>query len=156
MKMYCYKISKYNPEKFKNGIYQADEWTDYSDIGKNFGYKVLTMDEYLKIEKNYINLILKIVEQTVSSALIIEGLENYDEVIWKNNQRISGAQLEQLIQDCLRNRCWCKVKSENFCLCFGYDFYIHICCCIPSKCIKKLCDEFSLFLHTPFSQVCKI
>ena len=40
MKIFCYKISKYNPKNYKDGAYQLDEWTDFSDIGKVFEYTV--------------------------------------------------------------------------------------------------------------------
>ena len=63
MKIFCYKISKYNPKNYKDGAYQLDEWTDFSDIGKVFESGIFTMEEYLKVEKNYIDFILKVVKE---------------------------------------------------------------------------------------------
>ena len=156
MKIFCYKISKYNPKNYKDGAYQLDEWTDFSDIGKVFESGIFTMEEYLKVEKNYIDFILNVVKEKKINSFLIKELEDYDNVIWQNMQNISIVQLEQLLRDCLRNRCWCKIFSEKFCLCFGYDFYIHICCDMTTEPMSKICNEFSLFLQDVFSRVCEL
>ena len=45
-----YRITKYNPAHRINGVYTADEWTSFSDIGKVFGDTILSQDDYLKTE----------------------------------------------------------------------------------------------------------
>lgn len=142
MKMLCYKISKYNPNNYKEGTYLLEEWSDFSDVGKIFNDNVFTMDEYLRIEKNYILFIMKIVAETHLHFFIIKDLEKNEIVPWENMQKISVEQLECLIKDCLRNKCWCKIHSENFCLCFGFDFYIHICCDISYMDVEKNVQNF--------------
>ena len=51
-----HEIVKYPPQNYINGIYEKDEWTDYSDIGKVFDDKLFTLEEYLSVEKKYINV----------------------------------------------------------------------------------------------------
>ena len=56
--MFQYRISKYNPElRDDNQSYTREEWTSYSDIGKNFADGQLTQKEYLKVEKDYMDFI---------------------------------------------------------------------------------------------------
>ena len=51
-KMY-YRISKYNPIDRIDGIYQVDDWTSYSDIGEQYGGRVVQPSEYLAVETVY-------------------------------------------------------------------------------------------------------
>ena len=44
-----HEIVKYPPQNYINGIYEKDEWTDYSDIGKVFDDKLFTLEEYLSV-----------------------------------------------------------------------------------------------------------
>lgn len=53
-----YRITKYNPANRIDGIYMADEWTGFSDIGKVFGGTKLSQDIYLKTERAYIDWLL--------------------------------------------------------------------------------------------------
>lgn len=152
MKMFCYKISKYNPNNYNHGVYLLDEWTDFSDIGKIFNNNVFTMDEYLRVEQNYILFVMKIISEIHLRFFIIMDLKKNDIVPWKNKQEISVVQLKYLIQDCLRNKCWCRIQSENFCLCFGFDFYMHMCCGICYRYVEKHCKEFSLYINEMHNQ----
>ena len=43
-----YRITKYDPANRINGVYMADEWTSFSDIGKVFNGTLLSQDTYLK------------------------------------------------------------------------------------------------------------
>ena len=153
--MFYYKISKYNPQNYDNGVYQLDEWTDFSDIGKVFGDTIFSAQEYLKVEQNYISFVEKIMKETYSYSVKIVDFEDYETTSWKNEQKISVAETKLLIQDCLRNKCWCRIKGRDFCICFGFDFYIHLCCDIPYSCIEQICHEFFLFPVKMSSSLCK-
>ena len=50
--MYKYIVFKSDLRKVDN----MDEWTSFSDIGKIFNNKVLTIDEYLLTENKYLKL----------------------------------------------------------------------------------------------------
>lgn len=57
-----YNISKYNPEfKDNYGRYLKEDWTAISDIGKVFDGKVLSPEDYLEMENNYIKAVYKII-----------------------------------------------------------------------------------------------
>ncbi len=53
-------ITKYNPlYRDENGSYNKEDWTSYSEIGKKFNGKILTLEYYLKIENKYIEAFFK-------------------------------------------------------------------------------------------------
>ena len=59
-----YRITKYNPANRINGVYMADEWTSFSDIGKVFGGTTLSQDTYLQTEKAYIDCGIELIEKS--------------------------------------------------------------------------------------------
>ena len=143
--MYCFSISKYDPNLFVNKKYLLDDWTDYSDVGKIFNNQLLTLDIYCSVELNYINFIKDIVEFADVNAFFIGSLELYENVKWKNGQIIDVSQLEQLIKDCLRNKCWCKIYNDVLCFCFGYDFYLRLCIDTEKDNIEKIASKHLLY-----------
>ncbi len=138
------RITKYNPiNRDSSGKYIADEWTSVSDIGQTFSKKIFDVDEYLRIEKNYVNAAVQMVEEFQVSNLRIVEIEEYrafnhlphilvestqylmesfssDIVIGKNN-------IQDIIRLVLRELIWCKViGDEGFYIHFGYDYYMYI------------------------------
>lgn len=55
--MICYRVSKYDPQYRINGIYQKDEWTAISDVGKVYEGKMFTEDEYCNVEQSYVDFV---------------------------------------------------------------------------------------------------
>ena len=142
--MYCYRITKYNPEfRDKNGRYTQEDWTSISDIGRVFNGETLTKEEYLRIENGYISAIKLTMEENNISTLMINCLEKYydvsDETYFspdekellaeiKDNMNVSKDKIENLIRMTLRELLWCKLKSERVEIEFGYDYYMYIKC----------------------------
>ncbi len=152
--MFCYRISKYDPRLFVEGKYIKDEWTDYSDIGKIYNKKTLTFEDYVIVESNYINCILNVLNAIKCFNLKIENLEKYEDVLWNDYQKITITDIDLLLKDCFRNKCWCKISSENFCLCLGYDFYLHLCCDLQVDSINAICTKHSLFQQQISGRFC--
>ena len=123
-----YRISKYNPLYRCAERYLKAEWTDYSDIGKMFEDNILTEHEYKIVEQNYIFCLDDIIRLIGVHDLSITALECYDDVPWKNNQSVSIELLPEIFRDCLRNKCWCKLESQEMYIHFGYDYYVYIGC----------------------------
>ena len=114
LKVMTYRISKYNPKNRIDGVYTVDEWTDYSDIGMIFDGKVFTEQEYLEMENRYINCILDIYKICAIDAVEITDLEIYDSVLWNGNDYVTYDNMNKIICDCLRNKCWCKLEQKDF------------------------------------------
>lgn len=135
--MHYWRITKYNPlYRDDKGDYTKDEWTSYSDIGKTFQGKILTLEEYLKIEKAYIQAVLLFMKCLNLTLLRISCLEkdgrrpkkittdNNIEII--NNQDVNAETIKHIIQLILRDKIWCKFKAKDLQVRFGHDFYMLI------------------------------
>ncbi len=143
--MYSWRITKYNPAKRnESGHYtDLDEWTCFSEIGKK-----LTMDEYLDIEKRYIDAIMIVMDEMNIDSLFIESLELYPEEITVQDARefisklwvgkkINKLEIQGIAQLTLRNAVWCKLRLRNrFFVHFGYDYYMFI--GVSDSCSKAL------------------
>lgn len=69
-----YRVTKYNPNKRNNlGHYQdQNEWTEFSDVGKS-----VSKEEYLSVEKSYIDSAIDFVASNDIKSLKIIELEDY-------------------------------------------------------------------------------
>lgn len=130
---YMWRITKYNPKhRNESGVYSFDEWTSYSDVGKVFNGKELTITEYERYEKAYIESVLCLMECNQINKLQITGLEIYEDVNGLINNLVNGIMLtideiKVVIKYILREYIWCKlVFDENFYVHFGYDFIMYI------------------------------
>ena len=146
--MKSYRFSKYNPHYRINGRYIKEEWTDYSDVGKTFNGNIFYEEEYALVENKYILCILDILKHANIKGISIDGYEEYDvSSHWKNEQYVSINNLATLIRDCLRNKCWCRLKSNDLCIQFGYDYYVHIDTNLSYSEIELICNRYDLFLE---------
>ncbi|MGN0570025.1 MAG: hypothetical protein ACI4N4_05920 [Candidatus Fimenecus sp.] len=145
--MNMYRIAKYDLNGYVDGVFIFDDWTDYSDIGNIFNGKEFTSEMYLEVEDKYIKSAQDIFIAAHQKELSITNLQKYQSnLIWKNNQMIDKLQLAEIIRDCLRNRCWCRLSSEDFYIHFGYDYYMYIGCMLPYDTVTKICAENQLYV----------
>ncbi len=144
--MYMYRIAKYDLNNYENGIYTGADWTNYSDIGRTFNGVELTEKVYLHIESRYIRVAQILWKKSHCQSVCISNLEKYSsDLPWKNAQKIREAELAEIIRDCLRNKCWCRLYGENFYIHFGYDFYMYIGCTVPYAEVVRICRENQLY-----------
>ncbi|STO08237.1 hypothetical protein [Exiguobacterium aurantiacum] len=69
--MYIYNVTKYDPET--RG--EVDEWTDMSCIGNTYDGTVFTLEEYLRVEANYIEAIERMMDDLGVKTLTVSYLE---------------------------------------------------------------------------------
>lgn len=149
--MQFYRITKYNPAfRDKEGRYVNEEWTSVYDIGKKFNNKILTPDDYLFSENQYISILLKIIKDVKIPYLVIKELEQdlleveikkkklseigingsiYDNLPFRNNKKIEIICFDEIFKLILREIIWCKLEfKKKFFIHFGYDFYVYVGC----------------------------
>lgn len=143
--MNTFRISKYEPQFRQNNRYLKDEWTDYSDIGKMFNGIPLTEREYFSTEKQYISCLINILESAKVESISIESLEDYDKTIWYNKQRLTMENIPEIIRDCLRNKCWCRLEGDGAYIHFGYDYYVYLGIELPYIVTESICRRYKLF-----------
>lgn len=151
------RISKYDPKYRVNGIYTKEEWTDYSDIGNIFDGHMFTFEDYLRIERNYLDAIYLIINSCQMADFVIDSLELYDETSqWEKNMKVCKNEVSRIITDCLRNKCWCRLKSNEYYIHFGYDFYVYLSVPLKINVIKRVCKMYGLFVEnivSPYEDV---
>ena len=151
--MKCYRISKYDPiYRNEAGIYQREDWTSFSDIGRVFNGVKLTAEEYKRVENKYLSVVLDVLSLYNVSELNIRmtemrsdvgeikaylhnkgfSLSERDQYIINNItsiSKISQKDFLDLFRLVLRECFWCVLEAcKKIVIEFGYDFYLYIYC----------------------------
>jgi hypothetical protein len=120
---HSYRITKYfNSDANGNLISDDHEWTGFSDVGAK-----VSQDEYLEVEKTYLDILILSCNHLHVKQLQISDLEDYD-----NNSSVVDGQLltiedaSVLASKILREEIWCKLISPDIEFHFGYDFYMYL------------------------------
>ncbi len=146
--MKCYRVSKYNPiYRDANGVYHREEWTSYSDIGKIFNGEMFDIEQYCVVEQRYLSFVKDVLNIINPDTITVIKLENYSQTIWKNLLTISKNEFEFLVQDCLREKCWCEIVADFFVLSFGYEFYLYIQTALSENSINEIAALNHLFVE---------
>lgn len=148
MIMNVYRITKYNP-RFRNSddVFLNHEWTSYSDIGKTFNGAVLSKGDYIKVEKQYIDFCINIMNRLKISTVTIIELESHHIIgRWKKGMKISNtSKLRRFFRDCLREKYWGIITHDKLTVKFGYDYYMYVKTSMDNEQIKQIAESFSLF-----------
>lgn len=139
--MHNYRITKYDPEnRNRYGIYEKNEWTSYSDIGKVFDEKKLSFETYIAVENAYICAVKKILCEMKKKYIILEELEKntypqrddrFDDDMCEafstlgNNREIMVSDLEPYLRLILREVIWGKLIQKDLYVHFGYDYCMY-------------------------------
>lgn len=170
MNDFYHEIVKYTPSGYnKDGIYVYDDWTSISDIGKSIGDNILSVENYLEVEGNYINTILAIMSEIDCHYLTLEYVEaNRHEImkdikrykqkynlpilefipILKVGKRVSRKNAAILFRLCLRELCYIEFscKSKNLKMYFTTEYYLNIQCPICKERLNQIVSENHLYL----------
>ena len=93
--MQWYRITKYDPAFRDNGIYTRDEWTSISDVGKTYNGVPFSMDEYVKVESNYIACVKSIMRHLGVTAFAIRVLSRVMRKYNSVTYEVGSAKAEQ-------------------------------------------------------------
>ncbi|NET61271.1 MAG: hypothetical protein F6K47_35635 [Symploca sp. SIO2E6] len=165
--MYQWRVTKYNP-RFRNrqGVYQVEDWTCVSDIGKTFNGHRLELEEYLATEERYVLTAMHFLEESGLSSLEVRELEADQEVsptvkhIGLDNLLLQGSELHEkqklskteIARACrlnLRNLLWCKLEETGkFFIHFGYDYYMYVGSLLPCPDSISYSQEIGIFVET--------
>ena len=156
-----YRITKYDPKNRNDqGHYLFDHWTEISDVGKTLEGELVTKEEYLRIEEDYINSVVEILRASNQEYLRLVGLnkdrfqesviensnEWYHESIFENlnlyeDQKISIQDVPTIIKLILRRYLDATLEiKDKYYVQFGYDFYMYV---GTPKLSDKVIDELN-------------
>ena len=127
-------VTKYTPQGYnKQGVYILDEWTDYGCIGHEYDGKLLTEDEYLKVENSYVQCAKEIMQKSGCSYLTIAHINKMGNRIrrlskFRYKSRVYLNELDILLREALRDRIDCHMVNLNkkFGIFPGTDYYMEI------------------------------
>lgn len=149
--LYRYRVSKYNPIYREQDVYTKNEWTDYSDVGDEFGGGILNYQDYLDVERNYLcflNEVLHLAEvesMTISGYEPISNLARFQSLFVKPVEIKSKKKILSFAKGCLRNKFWGKLNGQTLDVHFGYDFYMYVGCSINESTVTALAEKYNLF-----------
>ena len=139
-----YRITKYNPVYRVNGVYTKDEWISMYDVGESFDGKTFTFEEYLAVEKSYLNVIEMVLQKlNIRKVRIKQGENMYSRL--NNSTLRSHEEVISVARGCLREEFWCKLVSKDFFVHFGYDYYMYIGANIEEEHMSEIARENGLF-----------
>jgi len=122
--MYEFRVTKYDPQKRHETGYYTDqeEWTDFGQVGKN-----VSLEEYLLIEKAYIDSAIEFIASSGSDSLTVVSLENHRNTTnLKEHDLIPLDSLDPVLRSLLRCEFWCRLESELGFIHIGWDYYMYI------------------------------
>lgn len=130
--MHQYRVTKFDP-KYRNtsGAYMRDDWTDVSDIGKDFNSNTLTHQYYLAVENAYVESVLAFLTESQVQSLTLRSIENrscYSSSDLKlvNGHACSLLEIADITRAILRSLFWCRLETDQAFLHFGWDYYMYI------------------------------
>ena len=147
-----YRISKYDPSfRDERGYFTGEDWTSFSDIGKEYHGTVLTDLQYAAVEAKYIDAVTTVLCQNQVHTMIVGKLEKRSspaalkEMLGrchlpfppsdaafvsriKDGAHLDMAEIEKAVKLVLRDCFWCELSSEtgDATVEFGYDYYIYL------------------------------
>ena len=134
MKYRRYRFSKYDPLlRDGNGCYTGTDWTSVDDIGKIFGGKVLTQEDYEAVVGNYLDVVSYLMKRCGVGNMVVSMAEKHcDEPECSRNEGdvVDADEVRAICRSMLEERYWCVLYSRDthFMLDCGCDFYLHVIC----------------------------
>ena len=122
--MNYFRLSKYNPLYRVDGIYQREEWTSIYDVGTVYNGTKLTMTEYERVETEYINFVVDVLESSGINEVKIAYIEPGKKRCWRKNKTLNIESVRQFIRDCMREYCWGQITAKDL---YGNPGMIIIC-----------------------------
>lgn len=162
------EVTKYNPNRRnENGVYLDNDWTDFSDIGKdvgNGGIK-LTLREYKKVEDRYVAAVKFLFEyykcnriQLISKKIYHdenlhrlrdEKLKTYFPLLL-NKRTINIGDLDYVVRLILRGSLYAELfakQDRRISVRFSYDFYMYFIFPENKEIIRNIENKIGLFVR---------
>ena len=120
------RITKYDPSlRDSTGAFMGPDWTSHSDIGGSFGGRVLTEQEYLRVESAYVASAIALLSADGVTSLRVHDLERGGSI--REGQEIGLDSVDALFRSVLRDEFWCRFESADGAFVhFGYDYYMYV------------------------------
>lgn len=124
--MHTFRITKYDPlRRDADGAYRHPDWTSISDIGKEFNGKLLTEDEYARVESSYVEAAKSFLSEAETGGLWVKDLEQR-EFNMDFPEIVNWMDIGPIVRAMLREQIWCRLEGRNCYIHVGYDYYMYV------------------------------
>ncbi len=149
-----FRLSKFDPAKRDfTGAFTGQDWVCYSQIGSEIGGRLLTKDEYKRVENAYVETIREMLREAGLQQVGIEkfrrfGKQKHDIKVFRKGQKVGLDTLSRLTRLTLQDR-----VEVGFCvprkmyLHFGFDFLVYVGLAKPTPAAKAFALENGIFLE---------
>lgn len=150
--MHYYRVSKYfrstDHDTTPGSVPQVfNEWTSIYDVGNIYNGTKLTMPEYERVETEYIDFVVDVLESSGIKEVKVAYIEARKTRCWRKNKTLNIESARQFIRDCMREYCWGQIAAKDFIWEPGYDYYMHIGTELSFADVQKIAQERYLFIE---------
>ena len=147
------RVSKYN-KSYRNelGHYLRDDWTSIGDVGRVCEGELVTMEEYERVENNYLKTLREVADLFAVSDFEVRSLEIYPSFGIKNlgfplmnDMTIPVDNFLELAKRTLREELWAEFISSDLEVYFGYDYYMYLVFNQQMDKVKAIIEQNNLF-----------
>ena len=123
--MFEYRVTQYDPcTRDHNGRYPGDEWTSWSRVGERVGDRLLSIQDYWKVEDALVIAAVHMLSESGVDSLNVCGLENGTNYVpetfdLREGTVLAGNQLQHALRCLLREYFWCRLEGDE-------GAYIHV------------------------------
>ncbi len=125
---FAWRITRYDPaRRDEKGAFPADDWTSVSDVGSAFSGTVLTLEEYQRVERLYVEAACRFAEECRADEFAVTHVEHGESLV-PDSGRVSAGEFSTLVALMLREDLICRIEavSNSFQLDVGFDLYMFI------------------------------
>ena len=152
-----HEIVKYGPQYYdENGAYQKDEWTCFSDVGKECEGKVVKMEDYLDVENRFIDITRAILEAAGCSYVTLGYVEAWRQKELKEGMRVRIQEIDPFLRLVLRGKAYIVFinRSKGIQFDFSEDvLYMHLNCRLPNDELRTIVESHGLYLDPRVKRV---
>ena len=145
-----HEIVKYRPEFYdEKGRYQKDEWTSFSDVGKEYEGRIVTMEEYTEIENRFISITHAILEEAGCKYITLGYVYKSHHKRVKEGMRVSASEIDYYLRLALRGKVFIVFINSSRGIQFDWSedyLYMHLFCRIPDDRLREIVESRGLYL----------
>ena len=121
----------------------------FDDVGRVYGGKVVTIDDYLEIENRFIEITHAILEESGCKFVTLGYVENYRRKAVKEGKRVHVSHLDYYLRMALRGEAFIVFINRSRGVQFDWSsdcLYMHLYCRIPLNRLRSIVESRGLFL----------
>jgi|RhiMethySRZTD1v2_1073278.scaffolds.fasta_scaffold1309083_1 hypothetical protein len=149
-----YRLSKYDPAKRDiSGAFTGQDWVMHSQIGSEIGGRVLTRDEYQRVEDAYVETVTRMLSEAGLQKVGVDKFRQFGKPVrgikaFRKGQKIDLDTLSRVMRMSLQEQVEVSFSlPRQMYLHFGFDFLVYIGLAKPTPLANSFASKRGLFLE---------